>query len=78
MSFRGHLILNLNSLAVAREFFQSLLIYEYIMKIHITNPLLIKINPIARTLEDPKYRQKVVKSKKKYNRTKERKDQWQK
>ena len=37
------------------------------MKIHITNPLLIKVNPIARTLEDPKYRQKVIPSKKKYN-----------
>ena len=48
------------------------------MKIHITNPLLIKVNPIAKTLEDPKDRQKVVKSKKKYNRKKERKDQWQK
>ena len=48
------------------------------MKIHITNPLLIKVNRIAKTLEDPKYRQKVVKSKKKYNRKKERKDQWQK
>ena len=36
------------------------------MKIHITNPLLIKVNPIAKTLEDPKYRPQVVKSKKSY------------
>tara|TARA_B100000287_G_scaffold92914_1_gene85059 strand:- start:2777 stop:2923 length:147 start_codon:yes stop_codon:yes gene_type:complete len=48
------------------------------MKIHITNPLLIKVNPVAKTLEDPKYRPQVVKSKKKYNRKKERKDKWQK
>ncbi len=40
------------------------------MKIHITNPLLVKVNPVARTLEDPKYRQKVIPSKKKYNRKK--------
>jgi len=41
------------------------------MKIHITNPLLIKVNPVARTLEDPKYRPKTILSKKVYNRKKE-------
>ena len=48
------------------------------MKIHITHPLLIKVNPVAKTLEDPKYRPRVIPNKKKFNRKKERKNKWQK
>ena len=40
------------------------------MKIHITNPLLIKVNPVAKTLEDPKYRPRVIPDKTKYIRKK--------
>ena len=40
------------------------------MKTHITNPLLIKVNPVAKTLKDPKYRSKVIPDKTKYNRKK--------
>ena len=40
------------------------------MKIHITNPLLIKVNPVAKTREDPKYRPRVIPDKTKYNRKK--------
>ena len=32
--------------------------------------LIYKVNPIAKTLEDPKYRSKVIPNKKKYNRKK--------
>ena len=32
--------------------------------------IIFKINPIAKTLKDPKYRPKVIPSKKKYNRKK--------
>ena len=34
------------------------------------NQLKYKINPVAKTLKDPKYRSKVVPDKKKYNRKK--------